>query len=125
MLNLKWEDLHIYRVFLDLIYKRFFYFISFFSNEPGPLFIYYFHAFMFPNLFICFYLYYFLSPVFLWVCSFLKNLGLKASCVQVLFVCSSGFLTIKAFKVTEKPLRPVRTVPEVLIRGALFSLFSR
>lgn len=79
---------------------------------------------MFPNLFICFYLYYFLFPIFLWVCSFLKNLRLKASSVHVLFVCASGFLTIKAFKVTEKPPRPVRTVPEVLICGAVFIVFQ-
>lgn len=80
-----------------------------------------FTAFILSNLFLGFYLYYFLCPVFLWVHSFLKNLRLKASSVHVLFVHTSRFFTIKAFKVIGEPQRSARTVPEVLIRGALFS----
>lgn len=81
--------LHIYRIFLDWICRRFFFLISFFSkNQVWYLFII-FTAFMFSNLFVCFYLYDFLSPVSSGFVLFLEIWGWKAHlfmfprCVQV------------------------------------------
>lgn len=75
---------------------------------------------MFCNLFICFYLYYFLSPVSLGLVLSLRS---EVESASVVLSVASGSLTAEALMVVGEPPGG-GAVPEALIHRAELPLFS-